>query len=71
IFTPEGIEFYGKINILKGGLVFADIVTTVSKTYSLEIQTKEYGHGLEGVLKKRKKTITVGEPGLIMMIGIP
>ncbi|MEK6545298.1 MAG: glycogen synthase GlgA [Nitrospinota bacterium] len=54
IFTPEGIEFYGKINILKGGLVFADIVTTVSKTYSLEIQTKEYGHGLEGVLKKRK-----------------
>lgn len=54
IFTPEGIEFYGKINILKGGLVFSDIVTTVSKTYSLEIQTKEYGYGLEGVLKKRK-----------------
>ncbi len=54
IFSPDGIEFYGKINILKGGLVYSDAITTVSKTYSQEIQTKEYGCGLDGVLRKRK-----------------
>jgi starch synthase len=53
VFTPAGIEFWGKINLLKAGLVSADIITTVSKTYSREIQTPEYGYGLEGVLKKR------------------
>jgi starch synthase len=52
-FTPEGIEFYGKLNIMKAGLVYSDIINTVSKTYSWEIQTTEYGHGLEGVLKNR------------------
>lgn len=53
-FTPEGIEFYGKISLLKGGIIFSDIVSTVSKTYSKEIQTEEYGFGLDGVLTKRK-----------------
>ncbi len=53
VFTPEGIEFWGKMNLLKAGLVSADIITTVSKTYSREIQTPEYGCGLEGVLKRR------------------
>jgi starch synthase len=53
VFTPEGIEFWGKMNLLKAGLVSADIITTVSKTYSREIQTPEYGCGLEGILKKR------------------
>jgi len=53
VFTPEGIEFWGKINFLKAGLVYADSITTVSKTYSREIQTPEYGCGLEGVLLKR------------------
>jgi starch synthase len=53
VFTPEGIEFWGKVNFLKAGLVFSDIITTVSKTYSREIQTTEYGHGLEGVLVNR------------------
>jgi starch synthase len=52
-FTPEGIEFWGKISFLKAGLVYSDVITTVSKTYSREIQTLEYGHGLEGVLAKR------------------
>jgi starch synthase len=52
-FTPEGLEFYGDINVLKGGLVYSDIVNTVSKTYSKEIQTPEFGYGLEGVLEKR------------------
>jgi starch synthase len=57
-FTPEGIEFWGKISFLKAGLVYSDVVTTVSKTYSREIQTSEYyGHGLEGVLAKRAKDL--------------
>ena len=34
VFTPEGIEFWGKMNFLKAGLVYSDIITTVSKTYS-------------------------------------
>ncbi len=53
LFTPEGIEFYGKINFLKAGLISAEILNTVSYTYSREILTREYGFGLEGVLKRR------------------
>jgi starch synthase len=53
VFTPEGLEFWGRMNLLKAGLVYSDMITTVSKTYSREIQTPEYGHGLEGVLLKR------------------
>jgi starch synthase len=53
VFTPEGLEFWGKMNFLKAGLVFSDALTTVSPTYGREIQTPEYGHGLEGVLAKR------------------
>jgi starch synthase len=53
VFTPEGVEFWGKVNFLKAGLVFSDIITTVSKTYSREIQTPEYGYGLDGVLVNR------------------
>lgn len=56
-FTPDGIEFYGKINLLKAGLIFSDIINTVSKTYSKEIQTPEYGVGLDGVLRMRKKDL--------------
>ncbi|MBI5418521.1 MAG: glycogen synthase GlgA [Deltaproteobacteria bacterium] len=54
LFTPQGVEFYGKLNLMKAGLVFADILSTVSPTYSREIQTPEYGHGLEGVLYERR-----------------
>jgi starch synthase len=53
VFTSEGIEFWGKINFLKAGIVYSDHITTVSKTYGQEIQTPEYGHGLDGVLRKR------------------
>ncbi|MBI1821222.1 MAG: glycogen synthase GlgA [Nitrospirae bacterium] len=53
-FTPDTLEFYGQINFLKGGLVFADILNTVSPTYSQEILTPEYGCGLEGILQKRR-----------------
>jgi starch synthase len=53
VFTPEGLEFWGQINFLKAGLVYADLITTVSRTYSREIQTPEYGCGLDGVLRSR------------------
>ncbi len=57
IFNVEGLEFYGKINILKGGMQFSDIINTVSPTYSKEIQTKEFGFGLEGVLNRRRSSV--------------
>ncbi|MEW6101013.1 MAG: glycogen synthase GlgA [Candidatus Omnitrophota bacterium] len=57
LFTMEGLEFYGKVNVLKGGMLFANIINTVSPTYSKEIQTKEFGFGLDGVLNKRKKCL--------------
>jgi starch synthase len=56
-FSMKGIEFWGKVNLLKAGMVFADIVTTVSEGYSKEIQTSEYGYGLEGVLRSRAKDL--------------
>jgi starch synthase len=57
LFTPAGIEFYGKLNFLKGGLIFGDILTTVSRTYALEIRTAEFGAGLEGVLEERSQDL--------------
>jgi starch synthase len=57
LFTPAGLEFYGAVNLLKGGIVFADSLTTVSPTYSREIQTAEYGCGLDGVIRSRKHVL--------------
>jgi starch synthase len=57
LFVPEKLEFYGKVNFLKGGLIAASKLTTVSATYAREIQTKERGHGLEGVLAMRSKDL--------------
>ena len=56
-FTPEYLEFYGKINFLKGGIVSSDIINTVSRKYSKEIQTPEFGAGLDGVLRSRKSDL--------------
>lgn len=56
-FTPEGIEFYGKINFLKAGLIASDVITTVSNTYAKEILTPEYGYGLDGLLRKRASVV--------------
>jgi starch synthase len=53
-FHLERLEFFGKVSFLKGGIVYADVVTTVSERYAQEIQTQEFGCGLEGVLAKRK-----------------
>ncbi len=53
LFGINGLEYYDRINLLKGGIVFADAITTVSQRYSEEIQTPEFGYGLEGVLRQR------------------
>lgn len=53
VFTPEILEFYDNINLLKAGITSADAVTTVSATYSREIRTPEFGHGLDGTLRSR------------------
>jgi len=53
LYTTDNLEFWGKVNLLKGGIIFSDFVTTVSRKYAEEIQTAEFGHGLEGVLKSR------------------
>lgn len=53
LFTMDTLEFYGKVNLLKGGLIFADYLTTVSRRYAKEIQTAEFGCGLEGVIRNR------------------
>jgi starch synthase len=57
LFDMEKMEFYGKVNLLKAGIVFADVINTVSPTYSKEIQSKEFGFGLEGILSKRKDSL--------------
>ena len=57
LFRTEGLEFYGKINCLKGGLLYADYLTTVSRKYAEEIQTPEYGAGLDGVLRQRAESL--------------
>jgi starch synthase len=57
LFNIEGLEFYGKVNILKGGMEFCEVINTVSPTYSKEIQSKEFGFGLEGVLNKRSTSV--------------
>jgi starch synthase len=53
LFTIEGLEFYGRVNLLKGGIIFSDFISTVSRKYAEEIQTPEFGYGLEGVLQTR------------------
>lgn len=56
-FTPDKLEAYKDANLLKGGLVFADAITTVSETYAEEIKTEFYGEGLNGLLCSRAKDL--------------
>jgi starch synthase len=58
LFTMSKMEFFGQVNFLKGALTYSDFITTVSRKYSQEIQTAEYGFGLEGVLRDRASTVT-------------
>src|SRR5271168_1159441 len=57
LFTMSKMEFFGQVNFLKGALTYSDFITTVSRKYSQEIQTAEYGFGLEGVLRDRNATV--------------
>jgi len=57
LFGMEGLEFFDQVNVLKGGMMFSDTINTVSPTYANEIQTKEFGFGLDGVLKKRSDSV--------------
>ena len=58
LFTIDKLEFFGQVNLLKGALSFSDYITTVSRKYSQEIQTAEFGFGLDGVLRQRASTVT-------------
>jgi starch synthase len=57
MYSPEGIEFWERINLMKAGIVYADVINTVSQKYSEEIQTPEYGYRLEGILRKRRESL--------------
>ena len=57
LFTITKLEFFGKVNFLKGALTYSDFLTTVSRKYAQEIQTSEYGFGLEGVLRNRASSL--------------
>jgi starch synthase len=56
-FRSQGLEYYGNISLLKSGIVYSDAVTTVSPAYAREIQTPEYGMGMEGILRYRRASL--------------
>ncbi len=53
MLTIDGLEYYDQLSMLKGGVLFADLVTTVSPQYAREMQTPEFGHGMDGVIRTR------------------
>ena len=57
-FGPKGVEFYGRLNFLKGGILYADAITTVSEAYAHDIQTVEYGAGLDVVVRENSRRLT-------------
>jgi starch synthase len=57
LFTPSGVEFWDKLSFMKTGIIFSDAISTVSKGYSKEILTSEFGCGLDGLLKTREKDL--------------
>jgi starch synthase len=67
----EGLEFYGKVSFLKGGLVYGDAINTVSPTYAREIQTPELGFGMDGILRSRAKRLSGILNGIDMALWNP
>ena len=57
IFTSDKLESYGEANLLKGGVVYTDAITTVSKTYAYEITTEQGGEGLDGLMRARSNSL--------------
>lgn len=57
LWSPEALEFHNQLCFIKGGLIFADIITTVSPNYAREIQTVEFGCGLDGLLRHRSAAL--------------
>ncbi|MEK7764634.1 MAG: glycogen/starch synthase, partial [bacterium] len=64
LFTPDQLEFYGKVNLMKSGILYAHKVSTVSPTYAHEIVTPESGFGLDGLLRTRASDLTGIRNGL-------
>ncbi len=58
LFKPGGLEFFGRVNFLKAGIVYSDAINTVSKAYAREILTPEYGFGLDGLLRTRSTDVS-------------
>jgi starch synthase len=58
VFRPDGLEFFGRVSYIKAGIAFADALNTVSPTYAREIQTPEYGFGLDGALRARSGVLS-------------
>jgi starch synthase len=58
LFNPSQLEFWGRVNFLKAGIVFSDAINTVSRKYAEEIQTPEYGFGLDGLLRERRHVLS-------------
>ena len=56
-FTPDKLEAYNDANFLKGGIIYADYITTVSASYAHEIQTSFYGEGLDGLMRSRSNSL--------------
>lgn len=57
VYHPDGLEFFGSVNLMKAGIVYADALSTVSRQYAREIQAKEFGCGLDGILKARAERL--------------
>jgi starch synthase len=58
LFRPDALEFFGRVNFMKAGILYSDAVSTVSKAYAREIQTPEYGWGLDGLLRSRAAVLS-------------
>lgn len=58
LYTPSGLEFWDQVSFMKAGIVWSDAVTTVSPTYAREIQTAEYGFGMDGVLRDHARKLS-------------